>query len=105
MNHHNKSTIDEPDSPVKTFNEDKDLKIKHFQYVHFRIPMYMYPGANLVSIMLPLWILSFINLLIFFSSNDLGSRISSVATLILAFIAFIPTINSQIPDTPNIKLI
>lgn len=82
-----------------------DHKIKHFQYVHFRIPMYKYPGTNLISIFVPLWVLGFINLLIFFQDITLAGRIGAIATLTLAFIAFIPTINDQIPTTPNIKLV
>lgn len=94
----------ELDSPTKT-NKDSDKKVKHYQYVHFRIPLYKYPGVNLVSIFLPLWVLGFINLLIFFQDRSLSGRIAAIATLTLAFIAFIPTINEQIPQTPNIKLV
>jgi hypothetical protein len=78
-------------------------KVKHFQYVHFRIPLYKYPGASLINIFLPLWVLGFINLLIFFQDIALSGRIGAIATLTLAFIAFIPTINDQIPQTPYIK--
>jgi hypothetical protein len=90
-------SISEIASPVKGGSEEK---IKQFQYVHFRIPLYKYPGANLVSIFVPLWVLGFINLLIFFQDSALSGRIAAVATLTLAFIAFIPTINAQIPQTP-----
>ena len=89
----------------KKEEKKKEEKIKNFQYAHFRIPLYKYPGASLVSIFVPLWVVGFINLLIFFQANDLGGRIASIATLTLAFIAFIPTINEQIPQTPYIKLI
>jgi hypothetical protein len=84
---------------------DSDNKAKNFQYVHYRIPLYKYPGANLLSIFLPLWVLGFINLLIFFQDNRLADRIAVIATLTLAFIAFIPTINEQIPETPYVKLV
>lgn len=88
------NSVTENASPVKRGSEEK---IKQFQYVHFRIPLYKYPGANLVSIFVPLWVLGFINLLIFFQDTSLSGRISAIATLTLAFIAFIPTINAQIP--------
>jgi len=84
---------------------DIDSKIKHFQYAHFRIVMYKYPGVNLISIFVPLWILGVINLFIFFQDRTLAGRIASIATLTLAFIAFIPTINDKIPQTPSIKLV
>lgn len=91
-------------SPVKLTKEE-DSKIKNFQYVHFRIPLYQYPGANLINIFIPLWVLGFINLLIFFQDMDLGGRLGIISTLTLAFIAFVPTINEKIPQTPYIKLV
>jgi uncharacterized membrane protein len=45
-----------------------------------------------------------INLFIFFQDNDLTGRIAAIAVLTLAYVAFIPTINEQIPQTPEIKL-
>jgi hypothetical protein len=84
---------------------DADPPIKNFQYAHFRITMYKYPGVNLISIFVPLWILGLINLFIFFQERALANRIAGIATLTLAFIAFIPTINDTIPQTPNIKLV
>ena len=95
----------DPNSPAKPSKKDDGSKIKNFQYVNFRVPLYKYPGANLVQIFIPLWILGFITLLIFFQDTTLSGRIASIATLTLAFIAFIPTINSQIPQTPYVKLI
>jgi hypothetical protein len=94
-----------PNSPTILSKKDDESKIKNFQYVNFRIPLYKYPGVNLVQIFIPLWILGFITLLIFFQDTALSGRIASIATLTLAFIAFIPTINSQIPQTPYIKLV
>ena len=79
--------------------------MKQFQYAYFRIPLYKYPGANLISIFIPLWVLGFINLAIFFQEPSLSGRIAAIATLTLAFIAFIPTINETIPQTAEIKLV
>jgi hypothetical protein len=94
-----------PKGVKKIRGEDFDPKVKNFQYVHFRIVMYKYPGVNLISIFVPLWILGVINLFIFFQDRTLANRIASIATLTLAFIAFIPTINDKIPQTPNIKIV
>jgi hypothetical protein len=52
-----------------------------------------------------LWILGFITLCVFFQSADIGSRIGTIATLTLAYIAFLPTINSTIPATPYVKAV
>ena len=79
-------------SPVKVTKDD-DSKIKNFQYAHFRIPLYQYPGANLVNIFIPLWVLGFINLLVFFQDANLEGRLAVISAITLAFIAFVPTIN------------
>jgi hypothetical protein len=55
--------------------------------------MYKYPVTSLVAIFGPLFILGFIGLTIYFQSPDLGGRLGTIATLILAFVALIPTIN------------
>ena len=89
----------------KKKKEEDDTKIKNFQYANFRIPIYKFPGSNLVSIFIPLWVLGFINLLVFFQDTVFSTRIATIATLTLAFIAFIPTINESIPKTPYVKLV
>jgi hypothetical protein len=50
-------------------------------------------------------VIGFINLFIFFQDRSLSGRIASIAVLTLAYIAFIPTIDAQIPQTPSIKLV
>ncbi len=70
----------------------KELKILNFQYAHFKIPLYKFPAVSIATIFLPLWLLGVINLGIFFQSNDLGGRIASLAALMIAFVALIPTI-------------
>jgi hypothetical protein len=79
--------------------------VKAFQYAHFRIPLFKNPAISVFSIFVPLWIIGFINLFIFFQERGLSGRIASVAVLTLAYIAFVPTINDQIPQTPTIKLV
>lgn len=46
-----------------------------------------------------------INLTIFFQDNRLADKIAVIATITLAFIAFLPTINEKIPQTSSIKLV
>lgn len=38
------------------------------------------------------------------SQNSLGSRIATIATLLVAYAAFIPTIRSRVPPTPNLGM-
>ena len=55
-----------------------------------------------LTIFIPLWLLSVINLGIFFQDNALADRIASIASLMIAFVALIPTIREQIPPNPKI---
>jgi hypothetical protein len=52
-----------------------------------------------------LLLLALINLAIFFQNNDLGSRVASTATLMVAYLAFLPTIRQRIPPSPKFTLI
>lgn len=56
-------------------------------------------------IFIPLWLLALINLSVFFQNNDIKNRISNIATLMVAYAAFLPTIRSKIPPSPHITLI
>ena len=80
--------------------------MKNYQYSHFRIPLYKYPVSSILEIFIPLWILAAINLGIYFQDcNVLADKIAGIATVTLALIAFIPTINEKIPQTSIVKLI
>jgi len=59
----------------------------------------------LATIFLPLWLLGIINLGIFFQDENLADRIASIAALMIAFVALIPTIREQIPPNPKIVFI
>jgi len=59
----------------------------------------------LATIFLPLWLLAIINLGIFFQDNNLADRVASIASLMIAFVALIPTIRAQIPPNPNIVFV
>ena len=84
----------------------KKKEAKNFRYAHFRIPLYKYPVSSLFEIFVPLAILAALNLATFYQdSNVLADKIASIATVTLALIAFIPTINSKIPPTKSFKLI
>ena len=80
-------------------------KPKHFQYGHFTIPLYKFPTVTIATIFLPLWLLGIINLGIFFQDNGLADRIASIAALMIAFVALIPTIRSEIPPSPSITFV
>lgn len=59
----------------------------------------------MATIFLPLLLLSIINLGIFFQDNGLADRIASIAALMIAFVALIPSIRAQIPPNPKIVFV
>jgi len=67
--------------------------------------LYKFPLVALATIFLPLWLLAIINLGIFFQDNSLSDRIASIAALMIAFVALIPTIRDQIPPNPRIVFV
>lgn len=69
------------------------------------IPLFRTPVIDLLTIFLPLWLLGFINLLIFFQDNNFGDRLANITGVMIAFSALIPTIRSQIPPAPQITLV
>lgn len=80
-------------------------KPKYSQYTHFVIPLYKYPGNSLMTIFIPLFLLSLLSLAIFFQPNDLSDRLGSIATMVLGYIALIPSIKEQLPPSSRITVI
>jgi hypothetical protein len=61
--------------------------------------------VSILTIFIPLWILGLVGLFIFFQEPGLGGRLATIAVLALAFVAFLPTINESIPQSPEVKLV
>lgn len=67
--------------------------------------MYRYPSNTLVIIFVPMGILSFINLMIFWADvTDVSSKLQTVAGLMIAYAALLPVIRSKIPPSPRVTL-
>jgi hypothetical protein len=90
---------------VKSEKKDSKVKAKYFQYSHFVIPLYKYPGNSLATIFIPLFLLALLSLAIFFQPNELSNRISSIATMVLGYIALIPSIKEQLPPSSRITVL
>lgn len=77
----------------------------NWRFVKFTFQMYRYPTNTLVIIFVPMVILSFINLMIFWGSvTDVSSKLQTVAGLMIAYAALLPTIRDKIPPSPRITL-
>ena len=59
----------------------------------------------MLALYVPMWVLAFINLAVYYqTSNVLADKVATIATVTLAFVAFLPTVNDNIPQR-GIKLI
>jgi hypothetical protein len=55
--------------------------IRPFNYAHFKIPLYKNPVVAMITIFLPLWLLSVIMLGIYFQDSALSSRLNNLSVL------------------------
>jgi hypothetical protein len=81
------------------------LKPGYYQYVHFVIPLYKYPGNTLCTIFIPMLLLAALSLSIFFQENNLSDRIGLIATMVLGFIQLIPSVKNELPPSSKITIL
>lgn len=60
---------------------------------------------QILTIFLPLMLLSIITLAIFFQNYELAGRIESISVLMIAFVALIPTLREELPPTNTLVFI
>lgn len=77
-------------------------KFDMFQNYKVEFGMYKYPFTTVLTIFLPIMMLAVLNLAVFFQENSLSGRISSLATIMVAYTAFLPTVRDRIPPSPTI---
>jgi len=58
------------------------------------------PWHMLLTVIFPIIMLDLISLVIFATENSLSDRIGNIATLMLALLAYLPTVRSEIPYVP-----
>jgi len=62
------------------------------------------PWHVLLTIVFPIIILDLITLAVFATENDLSSKIGNIATLVLALIAYLPTVRAEVPSVAYFTL-
>ena len=82
-----------------------ESKVKYYQYTHFVVPLYKYPGNSISTIFIPIFLLALVSLAIFFQEKEMSGRIGAIATLILGYIALIPSIKEQLPPSSKLTII
>lgn len=69
-----------------------------------KISLYKKPFSILLSSFVPLYMLALLLLGIYFQSYSYDSRISSIGVVLLAYIAYLPTLRSMIPPVDYFTL-
>lgn len=83
-----------------------EQRVYAWRYVTYKFKMYRYPINIIILIFVPLWILSFTNIVIFWASPaDVSGRLQTISGLMIAYAALLPTIRDKIPPSPNITLL
>ena len=91
---------------IQINNDKKErTKIKPFRHAHFIIPMYRMPLVSLATIFIPMWLVGWIGLAVFFQSNELADRLATIATVMLTYLAFMPVVRGELPPKPTITFI
>ena len=84
-----------------------------WEFIIVEIPIFKYAIIDMIRIFVPIIILSVISLLIFVQENakdgngytTLAKRIASGCSLMIAYVALVPLIRSNLPPTPSITLV
>lgn len=71
----------------------------------FEFKLFRHPLTTVIEILIPAVFLALINLAIYFQEVALSNRIASIATLLVAYTTFLPTVRQRIPPSPRLTLI
>ena len=82
----------------------KGQKLAYFEYAHFVIPVYKMPGNAWSTIFIPVFMLAVLSIALYFPNSSLETEVGAVATMVLAFIALIPSIKAQLPQTQKMSV-
>jgi len=58
-----------------------------------------------MTIFIPLWLLSFISIYIFYQTTEIMNRIVNVAALMIAYATIQPIVRENMPDATSLTLV
>ena len=73
------------------------VSFKPFKYAVFKIPLFRYPVVDMITIFVPLWLLSFTSVYIYFQTTEILGRVVNVAALMIAYAAIQPIVRENLP--------
>lgn len=77
--------------------KDPTSYLKYYPGIKFNIALYKDPFSIIMNAYFPMFVLSLLTLMIYLQEFQAGDRIANISVLLLAFVAFIPTVRSIIP--------
>lgn len=68
--------------------------------------MYRYPINTIVILFVPLYILTFVNLVVFWGDpEDVSGKLQTISGLMIAYGALVPEVRQRIPPSPKITVL
>ena len=84
--------------------KEKDTKFKEANLIKFECMFYRLPSVAISTIFIPLWVMGFITIGIFFMSSNVDARLTFAATVYVSFAAYFQVIRGALPKSPTITL-
>lgn len=91
-------------SEKKNDRKDPSKSIIYFPKITYQLALYKNPLNMTINAYFPMFILALLGLMIFMQENDVADRIANISVILLAYIAFIPTVRSIIPPVAYFTL-
>jgi len=88
--------------PVKTKIGRK--RIEYSPQVTLNFALTRSPWNYFLTVLVPNFILQLLSLILFFTEDDFEERVKNITILILAIVAFLPTVRAGLPHIPYITL-
>ncbi len=80
-------------------------RVKYSPQITVYFSLSRLPWNYLLTVLLPNFILQVLSIILFFTKNDFESRVVNITVLILAIVAFLPTVRDGLPHIPYLTFI
>ena len=90
-------------SAINSRLEQEEIKIDYFQYSHLIMPFRKDATNSLLTIFIPILMIAVMSIFIYFEES-LETKLGSVGSFVLGYIALIPTIKSVLPPSKNLSI-
>ena len=88
----------------KENKKDPSQNLIYYPAIIFTMGFFKSPFLMVINAYFPMLMLSLLGLMIFKQDADTGERIANISVILLAYIAFIPTVRSIVPQVTYFTL-